>query len=95
MCALVISLVFLGAGALFAKHLALRREYLSPLECGFNSGKETRAPLSLRFFVYAVIFVIFDVELVLVLPIIIVSALSIESVWGFVFITVLLSAGVY
>ena len=36
--------------------------------------------MSLRFFVYAVIFVVFDVELVLVLPIIIVRALRTEVV---------------
>lgn len=72
-------MVFLILGFIFSKYEPLRRESLSPLECGFNRYNEHRAPLSLRFFIFAVVFVIFDVELVLVLPILYSSQLSLES----------------
>lgn len=44
---------------------------LTPLECGFNRTIDVRVPVSLRFFIFAVVFVVFDVELVLILPILI------------------------
>jgi len=52
-----------------SKRYDTRREALTPLECGFNRVQDSRAPVSLRFFIFAVIFVVFDVELVLVLPV--------------------------
>jgi len=63
-------MVFLLLGVTLRKIKTLSRNSVSPLECGFSTGQDSRPPISLRFFIYAVIFVVFDIELVLVVPLI-------------------------
>ena len=44
------------------------REKVSPYECGFEPINHARVRFSLRFYVVIVLFVIFDVEVVLIVP---------------------------
>lgn len=44
------------------------REKVSPYECGFDPIGSARSRFSLRFYVVIILFVIFDVEVVLIVP---------------------------
>ena len=72
--------LFLVLGRLFRKINLYSREIISPLECGFNASTDSRQPVSFRFFVFAVIFVVFDIELILVVPLIAGSLTSLSAV---------------
>lgn len=61
-------MVFILIRRLVGKLAVQDREKASPYECGFEPMAPTRVSFSLRFFLIAVIFLIFDLEIVLIFP---------------------------
>nr|YP_001936586.1 NADH dehydrogenase subunit 3 [Hypochilus thorelli]ACA62649.1 NADH dehydrogenase subunit 3 [Hypochilus thorelli] len=68
---------------------------LSPYECGFETLSLTRYNFSYRFFLIAVLFLIFDVEIVLMFPVPFVNMIISSMTFLFLFVMILLLGLVY
>jgi NADH-ubiquinone oxidoreductase chain 3 len=63
-----VSLVFLVGMFFLGKKVEFFKEKISPFECGFNPKFLFRHPFRIQFFLVALLFLIFDLELVLLFP---------------------------
>lgn len=64
---LVLILVLKGVSVLLSERSVLRREELSPYECGFEHHNVSRIPFSMRYFILTLLFLLFDLEIVFLL----------------------------
>ena len=64
---LVLGLIMMSAGALFSKHKpnAVKN---APYECGFDAFENTHIPFDVRFYLVAILFIIFDLETAFFFP---------------------------
>nr|YP_004222195.1 NADH dehydrogenase subunit 3 [Apochrysa matsumurae]BAJ61140.1 NADH dehydrogenase subunit 3 [Apochrysa matsumurae] len=89
----LIAIITMILGSLLSKKTFFDREKNSPFECGFDPKSSARMSFSLHFFLIAIIFLIFDVEIALLLPIILIINSSNILLWisiTFFFILILL-----
>jgi len=65
--ALVLGLLMLSIGFLFGKGTKSKAK-LSPYECGFDPFEDARIPFDVRYYLVAILFIIFDLEIAFLFP---------------------------
>nr|WIW75309.1 NADH dehydrogenase subunit 3 [Mecostethus sp.] len=93
----IVPMMVMMIATTLSKKLINDREKSSPFECGFDPKSSARMPFSLQFFLIAVIFLIFDVEIALILPIVIIMKTSNIMMWTMstMFFIMILLMGLY
>nr|AGH15584.1 NADH dehydrogenase subunit 3 [Mactra antiquata] len=96
MFVLLLSVGLMLVSMVLGQRVRRNRDKLVAFECGFDPMSSSRAPFSFRFFVLALLFLIFDVEVVMIisfcysLKIVFLSLSSMTMLYFFAFFLILL-----
>nr|YP_010273934.1 NADH dehydrogenase subunit 3 [Bulinus truncatus]QYJ56637.1 NADH dehydrogenase subunit 3 [Bulinus truncatus] len=93
----MLSLIMLIMFMLLSFKKSPSSEKLTSFECGFEPLSEMRSPFSIRFFILIILFLIFDIEISLLFPMISILMLNkkMETVLSFMFFLIILLFGIF
>lgn len=98
--ATALAVLLLGLGTLLGRYFARFHEdraKRSPYECGFDAFEDTRMKFDVRYYLVAILFIVFDLEIAFLFP----WAVALGKIGGFgliamaVFLTILVVGFVY
>nr|AHX97792.1 NADH dehydrogenase subunit 3 [Elasmosoma sp. QL-2014] len=95
LCFLFIVILFIGGllfmvGVLISMKNKFFRSKSSPFECGFESLSLMRLPFSIHFYLIAILFLLFDIEVIYLFSMNVMSYKLSGSMWGFSVVVILI-----
>jgi NADH-quinone oxidoreductase subunit A len=91
--AIVLAVLFVVGALLVAKQNP-DSEKLSPYECGFEPFEDTRGQFDVRFYLVAILFIIFDLEVAFLFPwAVSLGAIGLFGFWSMVVVLGVLTVG--
>nr|UKE80345.1 NADH dehydrogenase subunit 3 [Melanetettix sp. n. XTW-2022a] len=93
----MIMIILISMISIVSKKSLTDMQKATPFECGFNPMSYSRLPFSIHFFMIAVIFLIFDIEIILIMPMILTIKTSMIMTWTLtsILFTMILIIGLY
>nr|CCI69539.1 NADH dehydrogenase subunit 3 [Metacrangonyx goulmimensis] len=93
----LLSLIIYSLANILGKKMKKERNKNSPFECGFDPYKKARTSFSVRFFLVGIIFLIFDIEIVILMPVGILMNFCLVTHFSFIsaIITIILIFGLF
>lgn len=88
-------LLIISATFILSKKSPVNPEKATPFECGFDPYSSARIPFSLQFFILAVIFLVFDIEIALLIPVPSILIISIETKATVIILSIVLIMGLF
>nr|YP_010586439.1 NADH dehydrogenase subunit 3 [Oxyethira ecornuta]UZZ44240.1 NADH dehydrogenase subunit 3 [Oxyethira ecornuta] len=82
---MALSSIVMTISSILSKKMNLCQNKLTPFECGFSPNSTHRIPFFIHFFLIALIFLIFDIEIILLLPMILILNMNNSILWMIMF----------
>nr|ATD53018.1 NADH dehydrogenase subunit 3 [Deltocephalinae sp. EMHAU-2015-Zz052318] len=94
---IIMMIILMSIIIMVSKKSLTDNQKATPFECGFNPLSYSRLPFSIHFFMIAVIFLIFDIEIIMVMPMVLTMKLTTLKtwIWTSVSFTIILIVGLY